>query len=285
MDTAGYRSATVMILFIVSVFLCAALAPAAKAADDPDTLTFTIQPYVWFPTIEGTLKHTTLPNGSSGSPEIGIERDDLLEDLDLALLLTASVRKGKWSLAADFTYLDLTASESAVKAINFGADVVTTSLNVGTEVQMKGLVTTFAGGYRVIDGEILKMDLVAGARYLWLEVDTDWNLAAAVSGPGGGQTFARQGDVTEDGDVWNGIAGIRGQIMLGKSHWFIPYYADMGTGDSELTWQVFSALAYAFNSWDIAVGYRHMEFDADDDDALIQELRFSGPIVGAVFRF
>ncbi len=285
MDAAGWRAIKIILLFITCIFLCIEAVPEAIAAEDPDKLTFTLQPYMWFPTIEGTLKYTTLPDGSGGSPEVEMDPDDLLEDLDLAVLLTAAVRKGKWSFAADFTYLELTASESGVKAINFGGDRVTTTLSVGTEVQMKGFVTTFVGGYRVIAGEILKTDLVAGARYLWLEVDTDWEFSAAVSGPGGGQTFARRGSIAEDGEVWNAVAGIRGQIMLGKSRWFIPYYADLGAGDSELTWQVFSALAYAFNSWDIAVGYRHLEFDADDDDALIQELSFSGPVAGAIFRF
>jgi hypothetical protein len=279
------RAAKAITLLALAVLLVSAPAAAAMASDDPDRLTFTLQPYMWLPTLEGNLKYTTLPNGSSGSPAIEIEPDDLLENLDLALLLTASVRKGKWSFVADCTYLELAASDSAVRSVDFGGNVVTTSLDIGADVEMKGFVTTLVAGYRVFDEEILKADLVAGARYLWLEMDTEWNLAAAVSGPGAGQTFARRGRMTEDGDVWNGVVGIRGRIMLGKSHWFIPYYADLGAGDCELTWQVFSALAYAFDSWDIAVGYRHLEFDADDDDALIQELRFSGPVIGATFRF
>ncbi|KJS29131.1 MAG: hypothetical protein VR64_21525 [Desulfatitalea sp. BRH_c12] len=269
-----------------AVFIAVMLiAITSLAGNHEDRWSFMIQPYIWFPTIDSELRYTALPNGSSGSPEIKVYPDDWLENLDLAVLLTAGVRKGEWSFVADFTYLDLSSSESAVKNINFGGDLVSTSLDAGTEVGMKGFVTTFAGGYRVIDGQILKTDLVAGARYLWLEADTDWKLSADVAGPGGGQTFDRRGNITEDEDVWNGIVGVRGQIMLGKSHWFIPYYADIGAGDCELTWQVFSALAYAFNSWDIAVGYRHLEFDADDDDAFIQKLSFTGPVVGAVFRF
>jgi hypothetical protein len=130
----------------------------------------------------------------------------------------------------------------------------------------------------------LKTDLVAGARYLWVEAEVDWKLSATLSGPEAGQTFARTGNLKEDDDIWNGVAGVRGQIKLGESHWFIPYYADIGTGDCDLTWQVFAALGYSFKSWDIALGYRHLAFDADDD-ALIQELSFSGPIIGAQFSF
>jgi hypothetical protein len=117
-----------------------------------------------------------------------------------------------------------------------------------------------------------------------MEAELDWRLSATVTGPLAGQTFDRSGSHTEDEDIWNGILGIRGRIHLGDSNWFIPYYADIGTGDSDFTWQVFCALGYSFGSWDIKVGYRHLEFDSDEDD-LIQELSMSGPIIGAQFRF
>jgi hypothetical protein len=108
------------------------------ASDDPEKVTFTLQPYLWLPTIKGDLRYTTLPNGSSGSPEIEVDPDDLLESLDMAVLLVAEVRKGKWSFAADFTYLDVSSSESTVKEVNFGGNVVSTSLDIGTEVETKG---------------------------------------------------------------------------------------------------------------------------------------------------
>jgi hypothetical protein len=76
---------------------------------------------------------------------------------------------------------------------------------------------------------------LAGARYLWVEVETNWNLSGTVSGPGPGQTFARTGNIKEDEEVWNGIVGLRGEIKLGEGHWFIPYYADMGAGDCDFT--------------------------------------------------
>ena len=181
-------------------------------------------------------------------------------------------------------YLDVSSSDSEVKAVDFGGSVVDTSLDVGTEVEMKSFLTTFVGGYRIVETPILETHLVAGARFMWLESRVNWDLAADVSGPVAGRTFARRGSLTEDGEIWNGIGGVRGNIRLGNSRWLIPYYADAGAGDCDLTWQVFAGLAYSFESWDIILGYRHLAFESEGD-ALIRELSISGPILGARFEF
>lgn len=283
MGATAYRAMKVISLFAMALFLLNALSPAALAADHADKLTFTIEPYIWLPTIDAEMKFTT-PGGSTGEPEVSVNPDDYFKDLEIAALLTTEFRKGKWSLTADFVYMDVSSSDSSVKSIDFGGSVVSTSRDIGSEVDLKNFIATFGGGYQIIDQGWLKMDLIAGLRYLWLEAELDWNLSATVSGPLPGQTFARTGNHTEDEDIWNGIVGVRGQVKLGESHWFIPYYLDIGTGDSDLTWQAFSALAYSFGSWDVVLGYRYLEFDSDED-ALIQELSLSGPVIGARFSF
>ena len=276
------RNAKALILFCATVLV---LANFANASDDPDKLTFGLKPYVWFPTIEADLRYTSLPGGSGGSPDIKVEPDDWFENLDMAALVLAEVRKGKWSLVWDFTYLDLSSSDSKVKKIDFGGSVVDRVRDVGTDVEVKSVCSTFGAGYNIVSGKTFKTDLVAGVRYLWLEAETDWELSTEVEGPRGERTFARKGSVEDDEEFWNGIVGVRGGIGLGDGNWSIPFYVDIGTGDCDLTWQFFSALAYSFGSWDVELGYRYMEFDAKDDDDLIQELTFSGPILGARFEF
>ena len=279
------RNAKALILFCATVMVFATFAPFAAAADDPDKLIFGLKPYVWFPTIEADLRYTSLPNGSGGSPELKVEPDDWFHNLDMAALLLAEVRKGKWSLVADFTYLDLSGSDSEVKRINFGGSVIDRVRDVGTDVDVKSVCSTFGAGYNLVSGKAFKTDLVAGVRYLWLEAKTEWELSTTIESPEGDRTFARQGKIKADDEFWNGIVGARGSVGLGDSNWSIPFYVDIGTGDCDLTWQFFSALAYSFGSWDVELGYRYMEFDAKDDDDLIQELKFSGPILGARFEF
>ena len=62
--------------------------PGCSYADNPGSWTFTMQPYLWMPVIEADLKFST----PSGSPEVAINPDDYLENLDLALIVTAQAR-------------------------------------------------------------------------------------------------------------------------------------------------------------------------------------------------
>lgn len=255
-----------------------------KAEDNHDKWALTLTPNLWLPTIEADIKYTTLPNGSSGSPHVEVDPDDWLKNLDFGALINTEIRKGKWLLMSDLVYMKLSSSDSNVKAINFGGSIVTTSLDIRTDVEVQSFLTTVVGGYNLIDGKYLKTDVIAGFRYLWLEADLDWSLSAAVSGPRRGDTFARSGSLSQDEDVWNGVGGVKGRINLGDSNWTIPYYADIGAGDSELTWQVFSGLEYSFGSWEIGLGYRHLVFDGGDSD-LITDLTLTGPVIGASFSF
>ena len=42
----------------------------------------------------------------------------------------------------------------------------------------------------------------------------------------------------------DGVAGVKGRAVLGRTlHWFAPYYGDIGTGESETTWQLAAGVA------------------------------------------
>jgi opacity protein-like surface antigen len=82
----------------------------------------------------------------------------------------------------------------------------------------------------------------------------------------------------------DGIVGARGDVSIDEN-WHLPYYVDIGTGDSDLTWQVMAGVGYRINqSVDVGVTYRYIEWQFDDS-ALLNDLNFSGPLIGARFRF
>ena len=60
--------------------------------------------------------------------------------------------------------------------------------------------------------------------------------------------------------------------------------ADMGTGQSDLTWQLAGGVGYKFNWGDIGLHYRHVQWDFDNDSKL-DDMSFSGPIISATFHF
>ena len=101
-----------------------------------------------------------------------------------------------------------------------------------------------------------------------------------LSGPGP-QSFARERSKSDE--QLDGIVGLRGKIQLNEN-WYLPYHADIGTGDSDLTLQLFAGIGYRFGWGDIKLGYRYLKYELDDD-ALLEELEVYGPLLGVGFRF
>jgi len=266
---------------LTALILCGPLGAAAQMPGDE--WKFSITPYLWLPNIGGTLKYS-VPPGAGGSPEVEVGPNDYLENLRFAMMISGEVRKGRWLAFTDFIYLDFSDEESAVKSINFGGNPVSSSVNVSTDSSFKGGAWTLGVGYAVLPGRPVELDVFGGLRYFGIKASTDWQLTAAVSGPGGTQTFPRTGSITERADLWDGIVGVRGRIWLGGSNWSIPYYSDIGTGSSSLTWQGMLGIAYSFKVVSLTLAYRHLYYD-QKNDKLIQDMRFSGPALGVTFRF
>ena len=68
------------------------------------------------------------------------------------------------------------------------------------------------------------------------------------------------------------------------SDWYMPYHADVGTGDSELTWQAMAGVGYRAGWGDLLLFYRHLAWD-EGDDKLLQGLEFTGPGMAVRFSF
>jgi hypothetical protein len=275
------RAGLITFATLAALALCGPLNAAEQTTGSQ--WTFAITPYLWLPNVDGTLKYQA-PSGSSGSPEVQVGPNDYLEALKFAMMLSGEVRKDRWAVFTDVIYLDFANEKGAVKSINFGGNQVNSSANVSTDSSLKAGAWTLGAGYAVLPGRPVEMDFFGGVRYLGLHASSDWQLTATVTGPGGGQTFPRSGNITERADLWDGIVGFKGRVWLGRSNWSIPYYFDVGTGSSSLTWQGMLGVAYTYKWIGVTLVYRHLYYDMKDDK-LVQDMRFSGPALGVTFRW
>jgi hypothetical protein len=75
-----------------------------------------------------------------------------------------------------------------------------------------------------------------------------------------------------------------GNFKLGEGAWSVPFYLDVGTGSSELTWQAMTGLSYSYAWGDLMMVYRHLSYD-EDASGFMQDFGLSGPTLGARFRF
>ena len=88
---------------------------------------------------------------------------------------------------------------------------------------------------------------------------------------------------TDSAHNWDGIVGVKGQWDF-TDKWYATGYFDVGTGDSDYTWQVLASVAYRFKRLDAVVGYRYLQYEFDKD-APIKDLDVRGPFFGAKFLF
>lgn len=262
---------------------------AASAQEAASGWQFSVMPYVWLPGLKADVKYGP-PSGGSATANVSADESDLLSSLEMAFMIAGEARKGRWLVSTDYMYLDLGKQDSSVKSVDFNpgsgpVNVTTSQIGGSAESSFKGSIWSLVGGYAAINEPSVKLDVIAGFRYMDLKVSSNWNLNATVTSPNGGQTFSRSGSASKSGDNTNFIVGAKGQFKLGQSNWFIPYYADVGGGSSTTTWQLATGVGYAFGWGDIRLDYRYLAYKQDSDDKFLEKLELGGLALGANFRF
>lgn len=261
-----------------------AVVPDAIADEDQDGWEFQLTPYLWLPTIGGDLNYS-LPPGGGGAPSIEVGPTDWLDLLNGVFLINGEMRKGRFSIFTDFVYLGLESDNDRVRSVQIGNVIpVDIGVNLSTQTEFDGLSWTLAAGYTMQETNTSSMDLIAGVRYFGADVSTSWDLSVDITGPGGGVVLPSQGSISEDVDLWDGIVGVRGRLGIGESKWSVPYYVDVGTGASDLTWQAMTGLTYSYGWGDLMLVFRHLEYD-EGPDGLLNGFSFSGPAFGGRFQF
>lgn len=209
---------------------------------------------------------------SASGGDIDIDANDLVDALDFGFMTVLGVQKGKWSFMTDVIYLDVSDDSDTQGTLPIGPGI---PVGVRSNVKLKAWIVTPTLGYNVVQTDKFKLDILAGARYLWLEADLELDIS--------GLPKPRQDKISDSDDVWDGIIGVRGEVPLGKN-WYIPYYLDVGTGNSDLTWQAMAGIAYKFSKLDVVVAYRYLYWDFDDG-ALFDNMDINGPLAGVKLVF
>jgi hypothetical protein len=263
-----------LIIAAGTLALSAGLTPVAGEAQEWQ---FGLTPYVWLPNVEGTGSSEPPPDGG-GQPEFEVGPVDYLEHLDFVLMLAGEARKGNWNVRADVVYVDFGNEGSSVRSVTGPGGVVEFPVNTGTDISIDGLEWQGTVGYVVRDEPDLSLEVLAGLRYLDVRFKLDWQFDGPLN------LLPQSGRVSQDANPLDAIIGAQGRWAFGDGKWFVPFHADIGTGDSDLTWQMFAGVGYAFSWGDLLVAYRHLEYDNGRGD-LLEEFKLSGPAVGASFRF
>ncbi|TDI90796.1 MAG: hypothetical protein E2O75_05675 [Chloroflexi bacterium] len=241
--------------------LATALAAGAADAGSDDGWEIGAEIYLWAPWID-------IETATGGNIEITL--DDILKDLDMLFMANVGVRHGRWSLLSDFVYFEIDQGDN-------------TPLLPGitlSDLTLEAWIVTPQVRYAAYETDDLRVELLAGARYLWLEVQLDLDFRALL--PPGGPILAKR-TVSDSASNWDGIVGVAGQWDF-TDKWYASGYLDVGTGDSDYTWQALASVAYRFKRLDAVVGYRYLDWEFDSDSP-IKDMNVHGPFFGAKFLF
>jgi opacity protein-like surface antigen len=159
--------------------------------------------------------------------------DDILENLDIAVMGLVEINRGRWGLLADFNYAKI-------------SDDITTGSGI-VDFEQKQFLGNFFVTYEVHQCESLKFDVYGGVRVNWLEVSLDL------------PPNSRSAD-----KAWvDPVIGARLQSDLGQA-FFVRAVCDIGGfgAASDLTWQAMLGLGYhVTENANLLVGYRAIGTD------------------------
>lgn len=278
-ETSMFRTLSLRARCGAAICILAALLPARSYAESaPSQWEWGATLYLWLPSLGG---ETSFPPGGGG-PSIDISADKLLDSLNFAFMGAFEGHKGPWGFATDVIYLDLGASKNGTRDLSIGQIGLPAAVNADTRLDMKGWLWTLAGSYSVLRQENFSMDVLAGARMLDLEEDLSWTFNGDISSlPLPGRSGSSQSKNTQ----WDAIVGLKGRASFGAERsWYVPYYLDVGTGDSDFTWQGMVGLGYRFDSIDVIGVWRYLDYDMGNSTP-IQSINLNGPALGVTFRF
>ncbi|MCA3349268.1 MAG: hypothetical protein INF97_01615 [Roseomonas sp.] len=273
---------------LVLVLLAFAPVMPAQAQTAPRTepgWQFSLTPYAWVPSIDGTLRYQLPAQAGAGSADVAKDSFSVLEALNFAAMIAAEARYQRYSLLTDFIYMDLGGSGSKLRSVDFAGSNggVAANLDRGTESSLSGSLWTLMGGYTVTQGDWGHADITGGFRLFSLSAETNLRLSGDVTAPGGTASLNRNARLSDSATLFDGIVGLRGRFVIGNGV-FVPYAFDIGTGSSSLTWQASAALGYQMNWGSVALGWRHLSYE-QSGNRLVQDLSFSGPFLALNFTF
>jgi hypothetical protein len=216
----------------------------------------------WEKSFEVYLVAAELNITDQDGTEIQFKFKDILKNLDMAAMVDFGMQKDQWSFGVDSMYMNLG------NTVTRSGAVIGHPVELLADIDMRAFISTLSMGYAVSESTTNRTEIVGGIRYLYVRTPTDFYLNdnSLVS-------------FRPSGHTWDGVVGIQGVKTI-NDRWAFDYYADIGTGQSDLTWQTKLGFSYEFNKWTGTFGFRYMSWNFDDKGAFA-DLNLIGPYAGA----
>lgn len=246
----------------------------------------TFAPYIWAPTVRANLYYQ-IPTLEPGKPHhvaygtITTTPADYLPKLNSAFMFAFDVRKGDVDLFGDFIHLNASMNASQQFTISGPLGHLQVPVNLSTSARLVSDDWEAGLGFALAHGHNADLSLFGG--YRQYPLDLTFNYTAIVG---------RRGIISPTGTVDANIVakdiifGLRGKAFLGDGRWYVPYYADLGSGIGvqNQTWEAYGGAGYSFpHGQSLLLVYRDLTYYDLPPSSIFQKLTMAGPLLGYTF--
>ena len=253
-----------------ATLLAISLGPAC-AQSDPNPIPqisnewrSSITPYVWAPGLMATVNNN---NGPASTSDFSMGQ--VLSNLKSGIMGASEIHKGNWGIMTDMFFATLQNKGA------FNATDSTGSARIADKLTLQATVLTGSALYTVVGTKDLNMDVLLGVRAAFATASINLNdRAESVNAATTFNTIAP-------------IAGFKGRYRLAESTWYVPFYADAGSGGgtTSLTWQAMLGVGKAItNSIDASLVYRALYADLHGHGS-VMKANLKGPQLNVTFSF
>ena len=272
------RAMTALCLTVGAVVSVPALAQSTQSNWDSGKWEFAATIYGWVPAVDGKVNYAN----DTRSSDLHVSMSDVLSHLKMTFQGAFDAHNGRWGVFNDLVYVDLGGAKSETRNFAIGNIGIPATASTDQTLDLKALVWTVAGEYRVVSDPAWTVDLLGGARMLQVKPTLGYSITGdlgPIAVPG------RSGSKQVNETLWDGIVGVKGRYAFGDDRkWFVPFYLDVGTGQTKLTWQGATGVGYAYRWGEVVAMYRYLDWNADSGKT-IEDLNLGGPMIGVTFRW
>ncbi len=246
-----------------------------------------LAPYIWAPTVKGSFQYSipTLPHRPGGVTQsnVSIAPTDYVSNLNSGAMFAFDARKGDIDVFGDYIYVNASASASASAIISGRFGKIQIPVSLSTNAHFRQSIWEAALGVTVARGHDADLSIIAGLRETPLNLNFDYSATVGKRG-----ILTPTGTITTSAITQDVVFGLRGKAFFGDGRFFVPYYADVGTGAGQVgntTWQAYGGGGYAFSHGQtLLLAYRALDYDSFAPVSHVQRLSLGGPLLGYTFN-
>ena len=258
------------IIFFLSLGICASFAQAQNASEASpipkiaDSWRYEVTPYVWGPGIKGTLNFN-----NSLARSADMNTSNVLSALKSGGMIAGEAHYGHWGVMGDLVSATLQHSGSV--------PVYGGQATIADKVTLQQTVLTGAATYTLVNNKDAYLDGLLGVRAI--------DITATLNGNLDGTNISKT--ISSKTSTVDPIIGAKGRYRIADSSWYLPAYADIGSGGgtTNLTWQVAAGIGKTFNQLiDASLTYRALYYDMKSS-AVLQKTTMQGPQLSVTLKF